>query len=338
MPVRRRREPPTYYAHPERSSAGCDGWSPEFARALRKTGATRVALGGPEWSDLSKLVPFADQIEELFLDCRIADHSHLELLPRLHRLSLGYECNPQDIDFGRLKGLERLGVRHSTDQIGAIEAAPSLTRLDILNCRLRDLTRLRGLNKLEHLLVEEAPLQSLDGIEALPALRKLTLLQVPLRTLDRIQHAVELRELRVFLLPRLESIAALAKLKQLSSLSLERVRKIRDLSTVGEIASLEDLHLESLPMPSSLDFIGQLARLKKLKLKLSGRIPSLRLVLALKQLEVLHLGQKLIVDDGDLSVLLEMPALETAVFWDRSPYSHRREEIRAALEVKKEKA
>lgn len=290
-----------------------------------------MALGGPEWADLSELVPFADQIEELNIDCPVADMSHLGALPRLRELYLGYEAQPENVDLPRLHGLETLRLAHRSSCDETIASAFRVKALYIQNCGLRDLTPLQNLSKLEYLNVGEAPLRSLNGMDGLRSLRALVLSQVPVADLEGIDRLATLEELWLHATPRLSSIAPLAELKTLRKLSIYTTRKGWDLTQLGRLTRLDELHLEGGAIPTSIDFVSGLKSLRVLTLRLAGRIPSLHFLTALKKLERLVLGEKLTIGDGDLSVLLKLPALHVAAFRDRSHYSHRRKEIDAAL-------
>lgn len=330
MTVRRRTQTPTYYVHPERSSAGCDGWSPQFAQALQDSGATRISVGGPGWADLSEFVPFSDQIEELHIDTPIADMSHLSVLPRLETLYFGYNAELEDLNLGRLPRLETLRLAHDRLCETVIASAPRLKALYIQNCALRDLTALRDLRTLEYLSVTEAPLQSLKGIDQLRSLRHLVLSQVPVPTLEGIERTTRLENLGLHATPKLVSVEPVAELKTLRVLSIDGARRIRELEVLGSLVHLEELRLEGVA-PSSLDFVSKLKHLRVLSLKVNNTLPSLGFLTPLKRLERLVLGERTIVEDGELSILLRLPALKVAAFRDRSHYSHRRKEIDAAL-------
>lgn len=330
MAKKQRRDPPTYYLHPERSSAGWNEWSPKFLRAIRRSGVNSISIGGPPRADVAELLLFAEQIEELVLDCPVADMSHLSQLPHLREFTLGYDTRLEHVDLTQLRRLEKLWVRR-TEPLGIMASPPRLKELYISNCRLEDLAPLQNLLTLEQLNVTEAPLQRLTGIEQLRALKKLVVSQVPLSTLEGIEGAAKLEDVDLFMTSKLSSVKPLTKVKSLRVLSIRRARRIQDLPVLKGLTWLEKLKLENIVLPPALDFLSGLRGLRHLTLDLTAKIPSLGFLTPLKRLEVVHLDYGVTVEDGDLSLLLKLPALKHAIFFDRRHYSHSYAEIDAEL-------
>jgi hypothetical protein len=158
----------------------------------------------------------------------------------------------------------------------------------------------------------------------------LVLAQVPLESLEGLRHASNLTEVHLAFL-RISSIAELTHLPRITTLSVRSCRKARDLERVGELVGLKELELGGIgPLPT-FDFLATLKKLKSLRLESVGKIPSLQFLRELRQIEEFLPVDKTIVEDGNLSVLLELPSLKKVVFTERRHYSHRNDDISAVL-------
>src|SRR5918999_4867038 len=312
-------------------SAFVDAWSPGLGRALKQTGATLLRLRDWQHGNVSVLVPHSQHLTQVHVECEITDLSALAEFPRLEALYV--RCALDTIDFSRTRSLKTVGYSGDAPDFGNLHAAHSLKELKLTGTELRDLEPLSGLAHLETLILREAPLKSLKGIEGLRSLKRLVLGRLPLESLEELRHASDLTEISLAFL-RIPSLAELTRLSRLTILSVWSCRKVRDLECIGELVKLEDLELGSIgPLPPP-EFLGSLKSLKSLRLESVGKIPSLQFLRDLRQLEEFLPVDKTIVEDGDLSVLLELPSLKKVVFTERRHYSHRRDDIRAVLSAR----
>lgn len=308
-------------------TAYVDAWSPALGRALKKAG--RVVLRLREWQhdDLTALVPYADHVEQVHVECDIPDLSALAGFGRLEALYLRSALST--IDFSRMRSLDTLGYSGDPPDFGNLDLAPSLKTLGLTGCELRDLDALRRLRRLEAFRIREAPLRSLEGIEGLRSLRRLVLGQLPLESLDGLRHASELTEVHLAFL-RISSIAELTQLLRLTKLSVSSCRKVRDLARIRELVGLEELDLRSMKPLPPIEFLAPLKKIKSLRLEGVGKIASLEFLRGFRQLEVFTPFDTT-VEDGNMSVLLELPALREVRYAERRHYRPRRDEVEAAV-------
>jgi len=254
------------------------------------------------------LVPFRDQIVRIFYEIYDdADTPDITALGRLRRLAeLALHEGVETIDFSGLQALETLSCSGDTPRFGNLREARALRTLHIVNGGLRDLTPLAGLDQLTRLHVSESKLQTVVGIEELRSLQSLALTQVSLDNLEAIVAAPWLRELHLYMPRRLQSIAPLVGLP-LRVLSIGGTRKIGDIERLTEVAGLEALELEGVGKLSSLSFLRGLRTLERFALI------------------------EATVEDGDMGVLLELPALRRVVLQKRRHYTHAGDEVQAVL-------
>ncbi len=319
------------WGHVFNGEASIRYWSPAVGHVLAEQRVTKLRIRGWKHPTLDPLIPFRDQIVRIFWEVDATDDTpDLAALGQLHRLNhLSLRDRLEQIDFSGLRELQRLSAWADEPSFGNVRQCRSLQVLSITNCGLRDLTPLAGLAHLAELEIGEAPLKSLAGADALRGLRRLVLLQLPLATLSGIESLQQLEVLHIYMLGRLEGIAALTSLKRLKTISIGAARKIADLEHLGDIANLEALDLTgAAPSPAIL---SRLMRLKRLHLTNAGKLPSLGFLRSMKVLRELWLVEGTTVEDGDMSILLELPALTRVHFTNRKRYTHRHEDVQQTL-------
>ena len=130
------------------------------------------------------------------------------------------------------------------------------------------------------------------------SLQRLTLKDAPyLRSLDGVE-ALDLHVLRLQGAPRLQDVSALVSLKD----------------------TLRELWVEGARELESLDDIGRLRNLRHLQIGDCGAIRSLAPLSNLRELEALYAWGTTQVVDGDLTPLLDLPALREIRMRDRRNY------------------
>ena len=157
------------------------------------------------------------------------------------------------------------------------------------------------MSELKRLVINRYKGHSVDALGGLRCLRELGLLNAPVSTLDGLSELEDLRRLR-----------------------LVRLRKLTSLTGLASLRNLEELEITSCPTIDDIAPIGRLAQLRRLSLNNLGRISSLRPVSRLRHLESVHFWESTDITDGDLGVLLTLPALRSVFFRERSHYTHRR--------------
>jgi Leucine-rich repeat (LRR) protein len=305
-------------------------WSPELAAALAEKGVHKVRIDRWDLPGLEPLVQFRDQITRVRVACEVSDVSALSQFSELRELSLLEGVD--QLDFAQLNQLERLYVSGDTPEFGNLVACRSLEILSITDCGLRDLTPLAGMALLRELEISEAPLKSLEGIAGLTSLRRLVLSQLPLERLDGVEKLRGLDEVGLWFLRRLRSIGTLIELP-LKTLVIDSCGKVSDVEKLGEVTTLESLVLDGIKLPS-VTFLAGLTRLRLLKLVNAGKISSLAFLRNMRALEIFIPALNTTIEDGDMSILLELPALKQTLYTERRHYKPRGDEIKAAISAR----
>lgn len=201
-----------------------------------------------------------------------------------------------DSDVAACENLEELNL--GTDCRGAVDwaALRSLTRMFTYADRIAP--SLAGLDRLQDLHVHQASDEDAALISGLPALERLTLTSARMRSVEPLRGLADrLTRLSIRLTPRLTGFAALAEFHSLAELDLEACRHVSD-----------------------VEFLSGLPDLEVLSVSDCGSIASLRPLAHCRHLRRLHFFGSTKVEDGDLSVLAELPALERAHFQRRRHY------------------
>lgn len=303
-------------------------WSPRVASALAETRAQKLRIKGWNFPGLEQLVEFRDQITQVRIQSDVGDLYALSELPRLRELSLREGAS--QVDFAQLRQLEILSISGDTPEFGNLAECRSLRLLRITDCALRDLTPFSGLSHLQEFAISEAPLKSLEGIAGLKSLKRIVLQQLPLEQLDDLRHLHQLEEVVLVLLRRVKSIGVLTELPALRRLDVYSCGKVSDVEKLGALTKLESLELNGIKLQSG-DFLAGLTQLRSLKLMSAGKIPSLEFLRDMRALEIFMPADSTTIEDGDMSILLELPALRQVLYTERRHYKPRDDEIDAAI-------
>lgn len=319
--------------HIFRGEVSIKRWSPELAMAVSETGVHNLRFDRWDLPGLERLLPFRDQINRIYISCEISDVTALSQFSQLRELSLLEGVG--QLDFARLKQLESLSVSGDTPEFGNLAACRSLRLLGITDCGLRDVTPFAGLAHLRELQISEAPVKSLEGIAGLKSLRRLVLAQLPLERLDGVELLRDLDDVYLLLLRRLYSIAPLVELPALKSLVVDSCGKVSDVERLSGAKKLECLELDGIKL-QSVTFLAGLTQLTTLKLMNVGKIPSLEFLRDMRALEIFMPGMNTAVEDGDMSILLELPGLRQVLYTERRQYKPRKDEIEAAISARRD--
>lgn len=306
-------------------------WSPQLESTLRSTGIGELRISQWDLGGLAQFAAFRDQLTRIFIECEIADASAIGELHRLKTLSM--RGGASQINFAGLSSLERLSILADVPEFGNLATCRSLQFLSLTDCGLQDLRPLSGLSGLTDFELSEAPLRSLTGVAGMRGLKRISLLQLPLEQIDELSAAPLLQEVALGFLPRLKSVAGLTGLPQLTTVIIYSCRNIKDLDGLGRIAGLTTLEVMNVPV-SSVEFIGRLTNLRTLRLESTGSIPSLSFLRGLNRLETFFPANNTKIVDGDLSILLELPALKEVRYTERRHYRPRRDKVQAAISAR----
>jgi internalin A len=161
-------------------------------------------------------------------------------------------------------------------------------------------TSLESLNNSGYRLTDLSPMAALTGLRAL--------------RLDNSRHLL-----------RLDGVRALPALRILS------LRDDRALVDIGDVAAMDhSLHEFELNTCRKVRDIAALAShrdLRRVILIDNGTIASLTPLANLSKLEELYFYGTTVIEDGDMTPLLHLPALRRVAFAPRRHYSHRTEDI-----------
>src|SRR4051794_29198478 len=239
------------------------------------------------------------------------------------------------------QGLTGLSIRVSDGDAEFLRDLPHLRVLVLSAGEVRDLRAVESLRDLESLTLNTPRRPKLaldfsafprlasfggywnDGFPSLFDCRRLARLFVfgpPDVDLTRFGALTTLERLELGQGRRLRSLAGIEQLQNLTFLGLYHQSAFADLSGLEAVPHLRELALETCRKVSSLDSIGGLRELHTLKIADCGRVASLHPLRSLHALERLFAWESTNVDDGDLSVLMELPALREVALAERRHY------------------
>src|SRR6266545_5719400 len=215
---------------------------------------------------------------------------------------------------------------------------PDLSALAQLH-QLNYLTLTHGLDQIDfsrlsalRTLGASAAAPQFGNVRSCRSLRTLYLTNCGLRDLMPLAGLDQLTEVNVGEAP-LKSLAGMNELRGLRRLALVQV-PLASLDGIEDLQAIEDIYIHMLGRLQSIAPLTGLSRLKRLKLlQLDnvGPVPSLAFLRGLDKLETFYPSQGTKIEDGDLAVLLELPALTRVLFTNRKHYTHTCGDIQHAL-------
>jgi Leucine-rich repeat (LRR) protein len=117
----------------------------------------------------------------------------------------------------------------------------------------------------------------------------------------------------------LVEVSSLAGLSRLTALSLRALDKLESLDGIQGLGELERLEIEECRRVRTIDELEGLSALRRLHLNDDTKIASLRPLAGLPLETVLLYGDT-DIEDGELSVLLDLPKLRQVAFQERAHY------------------
>ena len=142
----------------------------------------------------------------------------------------------------------------------------------------------------------------------------------------------ELKKLKVLVLtdPKIINLAGVEELESLKEIEINGARKLVSIDHIEECQKLHRVFIHGCKQIEELHPLMYLKNLRILNLDNMGRIPSIKFLQPLKQLEEFYMGGSTNVVDGDLKVLQnlrEKGSLKKTIFTNRKHYSHTKEQL-----------
>ncbi len=239
-----------------------------------------------------------------------------------------------DLDFLReVRGVEELDVldlRMASDR-GAADV-PTLRKLS-LETYARNPIDFTQLPLLERLSFNWRP--HAESVFASTGLTSLRISALPRVDLTDLRKLVRLKALRLDNSRRLSSLRGLEDCHELRVVSMRGCSSLEDISALASLSSsLEDVELDVCRKLRDVTVLAGLSRIKRLSLVDCGPIPSLAVIEGLHALEEFYFYGTTVVEDGDMTPLLRLPALRRVAFAARRHYSHREEDVTSLRRLK----
>lgn len=170
------------------------------------------------------------------------DLSPIQNLRFLKNLSISKGTNSA-LDLGNLSNLQNISITW-TKRIINVNLCSELKFAKIRGLKSKNLNMLSNLHKLNHLIICDSSLHSLEGIQDLMNLQKMELIRN--RSLVDINHLSSLKKLKSLSIEscnKLESVAALSKNNSIERITLINQINIRSILSLKQVKSLKVLNL-----------------------------------------------------------------------------------------------
>jgi protein phosphatase 1 regulatory subunit 7 len=231
---------------------------------------------------------------------------------------------------------------YSSRDLSFLASYPEITGLSIPFASAFDLTPLKTLTNLRHLILGESVVELDTGwfpslqelrtdwhdrlvIDACSRLTTLFLMGSGRRGADlaKLPRLPSLKELEI-IQSRFPSLDGIDRFPELSHLELHYIQGLRDGSSICALSkTLSTVFFSHVRGGIDLTLLRCLKTLERLRLNQCGTLPSIAFLNELPSLREFRFVQT-IVEDGDLSPLLRLDAVG---FFDRRGYSHKSKEI-----------
>lgn len=234
-----------------------------------------------------------------------------------------------DLAFPFTNGLEKvddLKVNHlALRSDGDVATLPDLHRLS-LETYSSDAIDFRVFRRLERLHLNWRP--NAESAFESASLRSLSVAGCPITDLNPLSRLSALEGLRLASARKLSSLDGIQRLPNLRTLRLLDDRALVDLSPLADSgSSLTELWLDGCRRVGAIDAVARHRELRRLVLADGGRIASLKPLAGLPVLEELYFYGSTIIEDGDMTPILALPALRRVAFAPRRHYTHREADL-----------
>ncbi|MBU1672187.1 MAG: hypothetical protein KJ993_13935 [Actinobacteria bacterium] len=251
-------------------------------------------------------------------------------------------------EFVEQNNVKEFAIQGAGDNVEFLAQVPDLEWFALRDFHIKDLSPVHHLHKLKFLslttnsktkidfsqfpfledcgIIWKANSKSLFGCTTL---RVLSLDGYKGHDTELFSTLVNLEKLGIYNSP-IHNLTGLRKLNKLRDLHLANLRMLESLEGIEDLVGLEKLDIDTCRKVRSIDQVAELANLRRFGLKNCGEIYTLGPMKNLKELERFIFWETTIIQDGDLSVLMNLPKLESVAFQQRKHYSHNRAAFREA--------
>ncbi len=250
----------------------------------------------------------------LLMSCSQAEHAseYVNISDEILAESLRHELNLSPIDPISKKQLSELTEYQLPGQIGikslkGLEYATGLKVLNLsTNYKIKDISPLSKLTKLEVLYISSNGVSNLKPLEKLTQLTELNIFRNRISNIKPLAKLTNLKKLSIGRNP-ISDLTPLKNLKNLKSLSLVEIKELRDITPIAGLTQLTNLDLDTI----HIDDLAPLAELKNLtKLNLNDNyITDISALSELTNLTVLRLYHNLVKDISPLEGLTNLTYL-----------------------------
>lgn len=262
------------------------------------------------------------------------------------------ELTREDVVQMRRFGTQDLDLNYARGWIPTdlafLRQLPWLKRLSVCDYSLRDLEPVHELADLRSLHIRgfvDAPVRAdafpnlaecgidpwrtgSEGVFDCTGLRRLYMGSYSGRTSEPFGNLVNLEEL--FLLEcSLEEVEHFASLKRVSRAKITHLRNLKSLDGIQGMTSLDDLELGPARQVTSIEPVSHLPKIRRINLEV-GKVPSISCLREAPSLVHVVLDPT-VVEDGDMSVLLDLPNLLLASYTEKSHYKPRKKDLKKAF-------
>lgn len=241
----------------------------------------------------------------------------------VHRLDLSVRGSDLNVlhDTRGLEQIEALSVvDHVLSSDGAITSLPTLREIS-LETYAKDPIDFASFARLERVHLNWRP--AAETLFEQVGLESLSLAGYPFADLTPLARLSRLEGLRIASAPRLVSVKGIAELPALKVQRLLDDKQLRDLAPFADATpSLVDIELNVCRKVADISALANQTGVRRISLIDDGRIDSIKPLADLPALEEFWFYGTTIIEDGDLTPLLRMPALKRTSFANRRHYSH----------------
>jgi hypothetical protein len=240
----------------------------------------------------------------------------------------------------------------SGNDLSFLETTQGLRGLEVYSWNVKDLTPLQHVSHIEYLGLQcefsKGPDFSLFSnlrickllwkpkAKGILECKNLTLLNIsnyPYENLQCISEMINLDRLQITS-RKLESLYGIEQLQMLTILDIADCPKLSTITGVKKCSKLKEVEFEGCKALNDISSLGNLKELVTLRVIDCGSINTLLPLSSNVNLQEILFTGNTNIKDGDLSIANKLPKLSRMWFADRRHYSHKREQIKLALEKK----
>ncbi|TAE26134.1 MAG: leucine-rich repeat domain-containing protein [Candidatus Kapaibacterium sp.] len=230
---------------------------------------------------------------------------------------------PEFADLVRFTWVTTLKMQYYKQRFTVIPPLPpNLTRLEIGNGSISDLSPIAHQTSLEHLKLGHIPVSDISVLATLPNLKKLYLNEIPIRDVNSLAGLSRL-EMFSYSGKELCDIQALGNLPQLKNLEIWGDYQTLNIAPLAACSALEEIKLFNVTLehPETLALLTNVRDLRLWENGLKGNIDFTRSLLACEELEIDFNGISDLTPLQGLSALLRFSCRRNEIE-DITPLAH----------------